>query len=203
MKKSAFVSCVRIGLGVLTFSAVIAQLFTSIHLGRSVANFFSFFTIESNILAGMLLLLTGIYGLLRGRSDKFDFLRGAATLYMCMTGIIYLLLLSGNEDSLQTTTPWVNTVLHYIMPVVMLIDWLAFPPAKAIRLERALWWLAFPALYLLYSFIRGPLVSWYPYPFINPLNTEWQAIVATCLIILFGTIMLMRFLIVPKRRRSQ
>lgn len=203
MKKNSFVSWVRIGFAILTFSAVITQLFTSISLGRSVANFFSFFTIESNILAGALLLLTGIYGLLRGRADKFDFLRGAATLYMSMTGIIYVLLLSGNEVSLQTTTPWVNMVLHYIMPVIILIDWLASPPAKAIRFERALWWLTFPALYLLYSFIRGPFVNWYPYPFINPLNTDWQAIVATCLVILFGIIMLTRLLILPKRRATR
>lgn len=200
MKKSSVVSWIRIGFGLLTFSAVITQLFTSINLGRSVVNFFSFFTIESNILAGTLLLLTGIYGLLKRRVDKLDFLRGAATLYMSMTGIIYLLLLSGNEVALQTTTPWVNMVLHYIMPVVMLIDWLATPPSKAIRFERALWWLAFPALYLLYSFIRGAFVSWYPYPFINPLNTDWSTIVATCLVILFGIVLLVRILILSKKR---
>src|SRR5688572_7419485 len=114
MTKSSLVSWVRIGFAILTFSAVITQLLTSISLGRSVANFFSFFTIESNILAGTLLLLTGIYGLFKGRVDRFNFLRGAATLYMSMTGIIYLLLLSGNEVALQTTTPWVNMVLHYI-----------------------------------------------------------------------------------------
>lgn len=201
MKKSSLVSWVRIGFGILTFSAVITQLFTSIHLGRSIVNFFSFFTIESNILAGAILLITGLYGLSKRRVDRFDFLRGAATLYMGMTGIIYLLLLSGNEVALQTTTPWVNMVLHYIMPVVMLIDWLATPPVKAIRLERALWWLAFPALYLVYSFTRGSFVDWYPYPFINPLNTEWQAIVATCLVILFGVILLIRLLILSKKRQ--
>lgn len=203
MKKSSFVSWIRIGFGVLTFSAVVTQLFTSILLERSIVNFFSFFTIESNILAGALLLITGIYGLIKRRVDKLDFLRGAATLYMSMTGIIYLLLLSGNEVALQTTTPWVNMVLHYIMPVAMLVDWLATPPAKAIRFERALWWLAFPALYLIYSFIRGSFVNWYPYPFINPLNTEWQAILATCLVILFSIILLIRLLILSKKRPSR
>lgn len=203
MKKSSFVSWVRIGFGALTFSAVITQLFTSILLERSIVNFFSFFTIESNILAGALLLITGIYGLIKRRVDRLDFLRGAATLYMSMTGIIYLLLLSGNEVALQTTTPWVNMVLHYIMPVAMLIDWLATPPVKAIRFERALWWLAFPALYLIYSFIRGSFVNWYPYPFINPLNTEWQAILATCLVILFAIIILIRLLILSKKHPNR
>ena len=33
---------------------------------------------------------------------------------------------------------------------------------------RALWWTAFPLTYAAYSLLRGPLVDWYPYGFLNP-----------------------------------
>jgi hypothetical protein len=54
------------------------------------------------------------------------------------------------------------------MPVVIFIDWLAVPPRRPLRWASALWWLVFPLLYLPYTLIRGPIVHWYPYPFLDP-----------------------------------
>ena len=35
--------------------------------------------------------------------------------------------------------------------------------------SNALWlWLLFPAIYLAGTLIRGPMVDWYPYPFLDP-----------------------------------
>ena len=33
-------------------------------------------------------------------------------------------------------------------------------------------WLAFPAVYLGYTIIRGALTGWYPYPFLDPSQTD-------------------------------
>ena len=57
-------------------------------------NFFSFFTIQSNILAATLLVLTA---LIRRdeRSRSFDAVRGAATFYITITFVVFALLLSG------------------------------------------------------------------------------------------------------------
>src|SRR5690606_27490606 len=123
------VSLLRIGFGLLILVAVAVQLMHTIQLDRSVVNFFSFFTIESNLLAAFVLLVVGFGALAGAKAHRtFAFLRGAATLYMVITGIVFALLLAGLEQRLQITIPWVNTVLHYIMPVVMLVDWLLFPP---------------------------------------------------------------------------
>ena len=48
--------------------------------------------------------------------------RGAATLYMAITGMIFSLLLSGAD--VQTPIPWVNSTLHYVFPLFIVIDWL-------------------------------------------------------------------------------
>jgi hypothetical protein len=184
MKKQYFVSWVRIGFGVLGVAAIITQLYDGIVNGRDIANFFSFFTIESNILAAILLLMLGILGLKGGR-QKSDLLRGAVTLCMTMTGIIYVLLLSGSPN-LQLTLPWVNMVLHYIMPVAILIDWLVSPPTKAISYKKALIWITFPIAYVLYSFIRGAFINWYPYPFLNPIQNGWPYVIVMSLVIAVG-----------------
>jgi hypothetical protein len=59
-------------------------------------------------------------------------------------------------------------VLHKIIPLVMVFDWLVDPPRRPIAWRSALLWLAYPVLYLAYSLVRGPFVDWYPYPFLNP-----------------------------------
>ncbi len=183
MNKHKLYAIIRLLFAGLAIAAVITQLADSISHGRSVTNFFSFFTIESNLLAIALLILLGITGL-RGTTPKeYVFFRGGVTLFMTITGIIYALLLSGNEVSLQTTIPWVNTVLHYIMPVVVLADWLLAPPKQLLSFKKAALWLLFPLAYLAYSIIRGDIVGWYPYPFINPILNNWGHVAIMSLVI--------------------
>lgn len=176
----AVVSLMRIGIGLLVVVALVVQLQSVASQGKSLVNFLSFFTIQSNLLAAFVLLSAGLTGLARRRpSSYFGFLRGAATLYMVMTGIIFMLLLAGLEQRLQVTIPWVNIVLHYIAPVWMLADWLLLPPREALRLRQAAWWLVFPLAYLAYSLIRGVLVGWYPYPFLDVAEVGWVQVVGT------------------------
>ncbi len=158
-------SVARLVLAGLTLVAVGAVLAHVLDQRAPVSNFVSYFTIQSNVLAAGVLGFVGTT-VLRGRDpDELASLRGAATLYMTVTGIVYVLLLRGVD--VQTPEPW-NSVLHYLMPVVMLLDWLAFPPRRVPAYRRALWWLAYPVAYLLYSLVRGAVVDWYPYPFLDP-----------------------------------
>jgi hypothetical protein len=190
MKYQKQLAITRIAFGFITLSAVIAQLVTSIQKGRDIVNFFSFFTIESNILAAALLLTIGIAVLMQKDDKRIPYIRGAVTLFMTMTGIIYVLLLSGNEESLQTTIPAVNIILHYIMPVVVLLDWLVFPPSQRLSFRIGLAWLLFPVAYLLYSIVRGSITGWYPYPFLNPITNGWPNVIGTSLTLSLGVILL-------------
>jgi hypothetical protein len=87
---------------------------------------------------------------------------------MAATGLVYVVLLSGLEDRLQTPIPWVNAVLHYIGPLFMVADWLLDPPERPVPWRQAALWLLFPVAYCGYSLVRGPTVDWYPYPFLDP-----------------------------------
>jgi hypothetical protein len=104
------------------------------------------------------------------RSRGWAWIRGAVTLYMVVTGIVYAALLANAEVGL--TAAWVNSAMHQVIPAVLLLDWLCFPPwpsrAEGGRGWPALAWLAFPLLYLTYSLSRGAAVDWYPYPFLDP-----------------------------------
>jgi hypothetical protein len=137
--------------------------------GFSWVSYFSYFTILSNItaIAGFLAGAWPWLGSPRAWASRawFDFARGAVTVYMTITGIVYALLLSG----LPASGPaWINDVEHRVMPAVVLLDWLLVPPSRRIGVRRAMAWLLIPVMYLTYSEVRGPFAHWYPYPFLDP-----------------------------------
>ncbi|MEK7152561.1 MAG: Pr6Pr family membrane protein, partial [Patescibacteria group bacterium] len=121
----------------------------------------------SNVFVTVVFVMSAYY-LAIGKKPSVadDVLRGASVLYMAITGIVYALLLSGIDVDLSL--PWVNLQLHYIMPIVVVADWLYQPQRGQLTIKKIAPWLIFPTLYLIYNLVRGPLVGWYPYPFLDP-----------------------------------
>jgi len=154
----------------LTLIAIMVQLRIAIdEHGAMASNFFSFFTIESNLLTVVVLLLGAVLALWGYETSLgWELFRGAVAAYMTTTFIVFAALLSGLPDNLDLTEPWVNFVLHQLMPIVVVLDWVFSPPQHRLTIRQALVWIAFPAAYCVYSLIRGPIVEWYPYPFLNP-----------------------------------
>ncbi|WP_410869678.1 Pr6Pr family membrane protein [Nocardia sp. A7] len=156
----------RIGFGLL---GVLALLWIPIRnidsASFSLTNYLSYFTIESNVLTVIVLLVGGT---LAPQSQRWHTFRGAVTLYMLITMVVYAVLLA--DVDVMLTDKWINDVLHRIIPLVLLLDWLFVAMAKRLRATPELigLWLIFPVAYGVYSLIRGPIVDWYPYPFIDP-----------------------------------
>ena len=171
-------------LALLGFSALVTEIATLVAAGHFVpGNFFSFFTVESNALAVLSLLLSS-FATAAGRSpERLRLFRGAVTLYMTTTLLVFIVLLSGLPAAQLTAVPWDNTVLHYIMPVVIILDWLLLDRGEAIAVRQALLWLVFPLLYLVYSLVRGAIVGWYPYPFLNAAEHGYLRVVGTSVVI--------------------
>ncbi len=175
----------KIFFALVGFSAVVTEIATIVERGRFIPlNFFSFFTIESNIFAVVMLIVSSFAVARAKQAQKLVMFRGAAMLYMIITGIVFALLLSGLKNAALTAVPWDNIVLHYIMPVVMLVDWLIDRPKHVIRFKQALIWLVYPTVYVAYSLLRGRLVNWYPYPFLNPATNGYGGILMTSIGIL-------------------
>lgn len=123
----------------------------------TLANHFSYFTTLSNLFAAV---VAG-WSLLVPLPDG---LRGAAVTFMCLTGVVYNLMLRG--DGPETLS---STLMHVVVPILMLLWWLADPPRRRIGLGLIGVWMIVPLVYLAYSLARGPLVGdWYPYGFIDP-----------------------------------
>jgi hypothetical protein len=198
-----WVTIVRLGFSLLIVAAIIVQFNETLDVpGSSPANFFSFFTIQSNLLAAAMLLYSAARAARPDSLPRRDILRGAVTLYLLLTGIVYGVLLSGYQDALQTTIPWVDTVLHRIIPLVVVTDWLLDPPVARLRWRSVRWWLAYPIVYVAYTLIRGPIVDWYPYPFLDPSESGSYVWVALyCAVIAVGVVFATLLLVWNTQRR--
>jgi hypothetical protein len=150
---------------------------------RGPGNFFSFFTIQSNILAATALVLAALVRR-DERSLAFDAARTAATFYIAITGVVFAALLSGMQEQLDTHNPFANSVLHYVIPAAAALDWLVDPPRHRLGTKVALGWLAYPAAWFAYTLVRGAAVGWYPYPFVDVSQHGYGRVIANGLVFL-------------------
>lgn len=183
----------RLAAAVLGLAAIIAQLSRSIenalasttewgqHLPTVAANFLSFFTILSNLLAAVVLIIAAIWALRHRRDTEAEptwiaVLLVCVSTYMIVTGIVYNTLLRGVELPQGVTVPWSNEVLHVIFPLFLLADLLFAPRRRALRWRTVATATVFPIVWVVYTMIRANLIIapatgeawWYPYPFLNP-----------------------------------
>ena len=157
----------------IIIAAIVAQLVHSIVLVPDVThflvNFFSYFTILSNALAAIALLIGAYYSFTVKRDPRwYNLFLAAVVTYMATTGVVYNLLLRNITLDQGSTVPWSNEVLHLIAPIYIVVVWI-LSPGKSKLAWTSIWAIiAFPLVWSVYTMIRGPLVGWYPYPFLNP-----------------------------------
>lgn len=179
-------------------AAIIAQLVRSIErtiadegdVGFLLQNFFSFFTIESNVLAVVSFVLgAALVALARTETRAVTIFRLVAVTYMTVTLIVYNLLLRGIELPQGQTVPWSNEILHVAGPLLLIADWLLAPGRTRLEWRHVWAVVVFPVLWAAYTLIRGPVVDWYPYPFLDPANSENGYLSVAFYVILIAAIM--------------
>jgi hypothetical protein len=145
-------------------------------------NFFSYFTVLSNVLLAVTFVALAIRPAL-SQLLPFLTLRGIATLGIMVTGLVYAVLLAPESADVDVSLRWVDFVVHTLAPLVGLVDWLVDRPRGRPPLVTVASWLAFPVVWLVYTMIRGALTDWYPYPFLDPDEESVGSIITTCLVI--------------------
>lgn len=145
-------------------------------------NFFSYFTVVSNLLV---VIVFASLAARPGLAHDVRFLtpRGFATLGISLTGLVYAVLLAPTSADVDVSLRWVDFIVHTLAPLVGLADWIVDRPRVRPPLATAASWLAFPIVWLLYTIIRGAVTDWYPYPFLDPDLESVGSIVITCVAI--------------------
>lgn len=130
-------------------------------------NFFSYFTILTNLLAAVAMLVP----VAAPKSSVGKFLarapvRTAIAGYIIVVGTVYYFLLS----DLGNAKGWpmrLDYVLHYVTPPLFVLDWLLFVPKGRVPWRNGVICLGFPAVYAGWILAHGAMTGWYPYPFLD------------------------------------
>lgn len=158
----------RLVIALLVIAAVTATtLDTASRVPINPLNFFGYVTIQSNLFAAAVFIISAIGGF-RGRrpSKALQLARGCATTYLILVGIVYNTLLAGVADGVELE--WANTVPHIVTPIYVTIDRVLFGDHRPLPWKRFWVILISPTVWLVVVLIRGATDGWVPYPFLDP-----------------------------------
>ena len=129
-----------------------------------VIDFLSYFTIWSNIVVAVVMTM------LAASPTRVTTLRRVlrldALIMIVVTGLVYAVVLA----PLYHPTGWsavANSGLHQLTPLLTVLVWLVFGPRGWLDLRLVLPSLVIPLVWLVYTLLRGAVISAYPYPFID------------------------------------
>lgn len=154
----------RLIFGVMAFIAV---FFNINHYNDP--NLWTHFTYESNLIAGVVLILGAtVFGRYRNPA-WWDVIRGLAVISLLLTGVVYATLLDGFYNPFTTSEhTWASSVMHQLIPVVMLLDILIVPLGPRTPRWNVVLYIIFPLVYLSLTLLRGHETGYYPYDFLDP-----------------------------------
>lgn len=182
--------------GITIFGSIALQIITfALNNNLELLNFLSLFTIQSNIVAGIVFILINYKN-----HQIVDYLRGLVTLSLLITSFGYIFLLGNKQDYLL---PLVNIIVHYLAPSFALLTWIIQPPTTTPTIKCATTWLLFPLIFFVYSMTRGFFANWYPYNFIDPSKVSTHEIAFTFISVLIGSLILSWILALIAQRKFQ
>jgi hypothetical protein len=164
-----------IAIAVVAWFALVLQLYLMLTgpavatLGtvNTITNFFSYFTILSNLLVAASLTIFLLSPLSKAGIFFSNIkVESAIALYIFIVGLVYNLILRNIWDP-QGWQLVADNLLHLIVPILYVLYWINYTPKKSLQSGDIISWLIFPAIYLIYSLLRGSATGWYPYPFLN------------------------------------
>ncbi|GIG27571.1 Pr6Pr family membrane protein [Cellulomonas marina] len=129
-----------------------------------VVRLFSYFTILSNVLTGL------VHTRLAVRPDHdgrvFRVLHLDALLCIAVTGIVYHAVLAGLRE-LTPSGALADLLLHTVAPVGAVLTWALVGPRPRTSTRTVPLAVVPPLLWIGWTFLHGTWDGWYPYPFLD------------------------------------
>jgi len=171
-------------------------------------NNLAFFTYTTNIMVDAWLLLMAVSVFFKLSRMKVFLakvsVQGFLTAMIIVVGFLYCGILFWFDELYSWGLWWGNyiTFWHHIITPAFMLLFFFHPADKAkLSLKNLALWLAYPAAYLAFTMIRGGIIHWYPYPFLNPawetfadLHMDPRIGVPLCIVVLFLFILSVGFL---------
>ena len=147
----------------------------------------TYFTLMSNVACLLYFPVAALYQHRTGRSWQ-PMVKGAILMCISVTGLVYHFMLHG-RFAMQGTILISNILLHYVVPICTVIDWLLFDEKGCFSVKTALGWLLAPLGYFVFVMIAvslgahlGPYGARYPYFFMDVDEMGFPAVFLTGMI---------------------
>lgn len=163
---------------------------SGVHLWNGIVNYFSYFTILSNILVALSFTFSWLGSqTVPGRFFLRPAVRAGIAVYITVTGLVYLLILSDTPRPNEMSR-FATIILHYVVPPMYVVDWLLFVPKRTLSFGNVSAWPLFPLAYAAYTLVRGTWTGYYPYPFMNAAKLGYARVGMNCLYLLVAIVAL-------------
>ena len=143
-------------------------------------NVFCYFTTESNLIVAITCLLLAIR--LSRPSLVFQVFRLDGVLAITVTFVVFHKVLAPFQE-LSGGAAVADTILHTVSPILCVVGWLVFGPRGVLNRRVVGWSLAWPVAWLVFTLVRGPLVDWYPYPFMDVREHGYAVVLLNCAVV--------------------
>lgn len=174
----------------LAWFALAVQLYFNIEealikdtaVSGNLVRYFSFFTIQTNILIALALTSSFAWPYAEFFLTKSSVISGFVV-YIIVVGGVYAAMLRHlwHPQGLQY---FADVILHNVIPLVYPLYWLVFLPKGQLRWIDPLRWLYFPMIFFVYSMGRGAAFGAYPYPFIDAAKLGASRVIGNAFVLL-------------------
>ncbi|MEU6097473.1 Pr6Pr family membrane protein [Streptomyces sp. NPDC047079] len=176
----------------LTAAAAVA---VDLRLGNP-ARVLSYFTIQVDVLLALVLVLSAWRAWTAHRPLP-ALVTGGTVFYALISSLVYHVLLVNEPGPFSMTgqtgppTGWsalTNQILHTLIPLAALLDWLLLTSPAPLGLRQARTWLLYPLAYLIFSLARGEYLppgtpERYLYPFLDAGRLGYRSVLANALLL--------------------
>jgi hypothetical protein len=141
-------------------------------------NVFAFFTIQSNMIVGITSLLLAL------RTDRtsivFRVARLTGIVAITITFVVFHVAIA-HLFEFESWSLVADRILHAIVPILAVVGWLMYGP-RGLAPRRVMWLsLVYPVAWCIFTLVRGELVGWYPYHFIDVGVLGYARVTVNCL----------------------
>ena len=137
--------------------------------------YFAYYTIQSSMIAAVVLAVTAIREL-RGlpQTKTLNLARLSVSTYAIVVAVVYNALLRGtpvlpgDPDFGYVWPVAPNEILHVWAPIFIVIDLALTVMTYRLKYKQIFWVLVFPLAWLAFTIVRGLKTDWWAYWFLNP-----------------------------------
>jgi hypothetical protein len=137
--------------------------------------YFAYFTIQSSLVAAVVLTVSGIRELKNLEDTKtLNLARLSVSTYAIVVAVVYNALLRGtpvlpgDPDYGYDWPVLPNEILHVWAPVFIVLDLALTRMNVKLKFKQVFWVLVFPLAWLAFTIVRGLITNWWAYWFLNP-----------------------------------